>query len=193
MVRRTFGDAIIEELDREFFCVSTDMVSSELVVHRRGSLAEAVAASMTLPGVFPPRPDGDRLLIDGGLLNNLPVDVMAAEGEGPVIAADVSARFDPPARRHPPRSGTLAARLRAWLVGTNVPMPSFSETIVRSIVLGSVDTAAYAQRHADLVIEPRVEGIGLLEWKRIEEMRNAGREGAVEALSKAPASLAGRG
>src|SRR3954447_3757463 len=68
MVRRTFGDAIIEELDRDFFCVSADMVSSELVVHRRGSLAEAVAASMTLPGVFPPRPfgpKGERLLLDG--------------------------------------------------------------------------------------------------------------------------------
>ena len=190
MVRRTFGDAIIEELDREFFCVSTDMLTSELVVHRRGSLAEAVAASMTLPGVFPPRPFGDRLLLDGGLLNNLPVDVMAGEGEGPVIAADVSARFDPPARRHPPPRGSVAARLRAWLVGTTAPMPTFSETIVRSIVLGSADTAAYAQQHADLVIEPRVEGIGLLEWKRIEEMREAGRQAAAEALTNAPASLA---
>ena len=191
MVRRTFGDAIIEELDHDFFCVSTDMLTSELVVHRRGSLAEAVAASMTLPGVFPPRPFGDRLLLDGGLLNNLPVDVMAGEGEGPVIAADVSARFDPPARRHPAHSGTFKARLRAWLVGTDAPMPTFSETIIRSIVLGSVDTAAHAQRHADLVIAPRVEGIGLLDWKRIEDMREAGREAAVEALAAAPASVIG--
>jgi NTE family protein len=191
MVHRTFGDAIIEELDRDFFCVSTDMITSELVVHRRGSLAEAVAASMTLPGVFPPRPFGERLLLDGGLLNNLPVDVMAGEGEGPVIASDVSARFDPPARRHAPPTGTFRARLRAWLVGTGAPMPTFSETIVRSIVLGSVDTAAHAARHADLVIAPRVEGIGLLEWKRIEDMRRAGREAAVEALEAAPAVVRG--
>ena len=192
MVKRTFGDAIIEELDRDFFCVSADMVSSELVVHRRGSLAEAVAASMTLPGVFPPRPfgeHGERLLLDGGLLNNLPVDVMAGEGEGPVIAADVSARFDPPARRHPPPTGTFRARLRAWLVGTGAPLPTFSETLIRSIVLGSVDTAAHAARHADLVIAPRVEGIGLLEWKRIEDMRRVGREAAVEALETAPAGI----
>jgi len=193
MVKRTFGDAIIEELDRDFFCVSADMVTSELVVHRRGLLAEAVAASMTLPGVFPPRPFGDRLLLDGGLLNNLPVDVMAGEGEGPVIAADVSARFDPPARRHPPPTGTFRARLRAWLVGTGAPMPTFGETIIRSIVLGSVDTAAHAAQHADLVIAPRVEGIGLLEWKRIEDMREAGRQAAVEALETAPAVFRGGG
>lgn len=191
MVKRVFGDARIEELERDFFCVSTDMIGAELVIHRRGLLAEAVAASMTLPGVFPPRPHGDRLLLDGGLLNNLPVDVMASEGEGPVIACDVSARFDPPARRHPPPTGTLAARLRAWLVGTGAPMPTFSETIVRSIVLGSADTAAYAQRHADLVIEPRVEGIGLLAWKHLEEMREAGRQAAREALERAPASVVG--
>jgi predicted acylesterase/phospholipase RssA len=193
MVRRVFGGTIIEELDRDFFCVSTDMITSELVVHRRGLLAEAVAASMTLPGVFPPRPYGERLLLDGGLLNNLPVDVMAAEGEGPVIACDVSARFDPPARRHPPSQRTLVGRLRTWLVGTPVPMPTFSETIIRSIVLGSVDTAEHAQRHADLVIEPRVEGIGLLAWKRIEDMREAGRQAAVAALAQAPASIADGG
>ena len=191
MVRRTFGAAIIEELERDFFCVSSDMLTSELVVHRRGLLAEAVAASMTLPGVFPPRPFGERLLLDGGLLNNLPVDVMAAEGQGPVIAADVSARFDPPARRHPPPSRQLVSRLRAWLVGTDAPMPTFSETIIRAIVLGSVDTAEHAQRHADLVIEPRVEGIGLLAWKRIEDMREAGRRAAAEALERAPTSVTG--
>jgi NTE family protein len=85
----------------------------------------------------------------------------------------------------------LKARLRTWLVGTGEPMPTFSETIIRSIVLGSVDTAAHAQRHADLVIAPRVEGIGLLEWKRIEDMREAGRQAAVEALAEAPASVRG--
>ena len=58
-------------------------------------------------------------------------------------------------------------------------------------MLGSVDTAEHAQRHADLVIEPRVEGIGLLAWKRIEDMREAGRTAAREALEKAPASVTG--
>ena len=58
MVERVFGETTIEELPRDYFCVSTDMLTSELVVHRRGLLAEAAAASMTLPGVFPPRPIG---------------------------------------------------------------------------------------------------------------------------------------
>src|SRR3954467_15828351 len=103
------------------------MTPREAVVHRRGSLAEAVAASMTLPGVFPPRPFGDRLLLDGGLLNNLQNEELAGEGEVPVSAGAVSARFGPPARRHPPPTAPFRARLGAWVVGPGVPMPRSSE------------------------------------------------------------------
>jgi tetratricopeptide (TPR) repeat protein len=61
MLLRLFGDRQIEELEREFFCVSSDLVTSELVVHRRGNLYEAVGASLCLPGVGPPVALGDRL------------------------------------------------------------------------------------------------------------------------------------
>src|SRR4051794_39357150 len=154
MMERVFGDIRFEELEREFFCVSCDMISSELVVHRRGPLWPAVAASMTLPGYLPPKSIDGRLLLDGGVLNNLPVDVMAASGEGPLIASDVSARFQPPAMRpqrgRRPGTAALAARLRRWVVGSDVPLPGFGETVVRSILLGSTDTAEAAQRYADV-------------------------------------------
>ena len=136
MMDRVFGDVRFEELEREFFCVSCDMISSELVVHRRGRLWPAVAASMTLPGYLPPKSLDGRLLLDGGVLNNLPVDVMAATGEGPIIASDVSARYQPPAMRpqrgRRPRTAKLAARLRRWVVGTDALLPGFGETVVRS-------------------------------------------------------------
>ena len=54
MLLRLFGDRRIEELEREYFCVSCDLVTSELVVHRRGALCEAVGASICLPGIAPP-------------------------------------------------------------------------------------------------------------------------------------------
>lgn len=193
MMDRVFGDVRFEELEREFFCVSCDMISSELVVHRRGRLWPAVAASMTLPGYLPPKSIDGRLLLDGGVLNNLPVDVMAATGEGPIIASDVSARYQPPAMRpqrgRRPRTAKLAARLRRWVVGTDALLPGFGETVVRSILLGSIDTAQAAQRYADVVIEPEVAGVGLLEWDRVDDMIDAGRAAAEEALAKVPAGL----
>jgi NTE family protein len=195
MMDRVFGDTRFEELEREFFCVSCDMISSELVVHRRGKLWPAVAASMTLPGYLPPKSIDGRLLLDGGVLNNLPVDVMAASGEGPIIASDVSARYQPPALRpqrgRRPRTAALATRLRRWVTGTDVLLPGFGETVVRSILLGSVDTAEAAQRYADVVIEPSVAGVGLLEWDRVDDMIDAGRRAAEETLAAAPAGLLG--
>jgi NTE family protein len=195
MMDRVFGDVRFEELEREFFCVSCDMISSELVVHRHGKLWPAVAASMTLPGYLPPKSIDGRLLLDGGVLNNLPVDVMAATGEGPIIASDVSARYQPPALRpqhaRRPRTARWAARLRRWVVGTDVLLPGFGETVVRSILLGSVDTAEAAQRYADVVIEPSVAGVGLLEWDRVDDMIDAGRRAAEEALGKVPSGLLG--
>lgn len=195
MMERVFGDARFEELEREFFCVSCDMISSELVVHRRGKLWPAVAASMTLPGYLPPKAIDGRLLLDGGVLNNLPVDVMAASGEGPIIASDVSARYQPPAlrpqRARRPRTAAWAARLRGWVTGTDALLPGFGETVVRSILLGSVDTAEAAQRYADVVIEPSVAGVGLLEWDSVDDMIDAGRRAAEEALAEVPSGLLG--
>ena len=182
MLLRLFGDRQIEELEREFFCVSSDLVTSELVVHRRGNLYEAVGASFCLPGIGPPVAVGDRLLVDGGVLNNLPVATMAARGEGPVIAVDVSSRFEPPSRgaagADRPRLRRLSARIRRAIIGWDSPLPSFGETLTRSVVLGSIDTAEAARKHADVVIAPEVQGIGLTEFDRIGEIRAQGSAGA---------------
>ena len=94
MLERVFGSTRIEGLERPLFAVSADLLSSRVFVHRRGPIAEAVAASMTLPGLLPPQQRDGRLLVDGGVLNNLPVDHMAETHEGPIVAVDVVRRLD---------------------------------------------------------------------------------------------------
>jgi NTE family protein len=193
MLLRLFGDLQVEELAREFFCVSSDLVSSELIVHRRGALYEAVGASLCLPGIAPPVASGERLLVDGGVLDNLPVKTMAARGEGPVIAVDVSSRFEPPARRAGgagrPRLRDLSARVRRAVIGWDAPLPSFRETITRTIVLGSIDSAEAARRHAQIVIAPEVQGIGLTEFRRIAEIRAQGAAATRAVLERLPEGL----
>ncbi len=188
MLRRSFGDAFIEELERDYFCVSCDMLAAELVEHRSGELFRAVGASMCLPGVAPPVAMDGRLLLDGGVFNNLPVEQMAASGEGPVLAVDVTARFEAPvARSHfrrPRAEGALSA-LHRTITGVDEPRPRLQETIIRSIVLGSIDTAEAAARFATWTIEPRVEHFGMLAFDRLEEIRETGREAARELLEQA--------
>src|SRR5205823_3289106 len=114
-----FGDRRIEELPLRFFCLSCDLIAREAVVHRSGPLVDAVYPSLAIPGVFPPVATSDgRLLVDGGVLDNLPVATMARKGEGPVIAVDVTGHLG--RVKHPGRPGVarVGRPLRRALTGS---------------------------------------------------------------------------
>jgi NTE family protein len=68
-------------------------------------------------------------------------------------------------------------------------LPSLGETLARVLLLGSANTSDAARRHADLIIKPRAEGVGLLEFTQLDAAREAGRVAAREALERAPATL----
>lgn len=89
-LERILGRVDIESLSTPFACVSSDLVSGRAVVHSSGPLAEAVRASISFPGVFAPvRRDG-LVLVDGGVLNNMPCDVARERGYKRILASDVS-------------------------------------------------------------------------------------------------------
>ncbi len=89
---RTYGaDTVFEGLPRQLHIATTDLVSRTRVVHRRGNVAAAVTASSRLPVLFPPVPtDEGRLLLDGGVLDNMPADLLFERDEGPVVAVNIS-------------------------------------------------------------------------------------------------------
>ncbi len=165
---------LIEDLPLNFWCVSTDMIAAELVVHRRGELATAVGASMCVPGIGAPVALGDRLLVDGGVLDNLPISRMAGEREGPVIACDVT-----------------QPEQRSIVPGEELPVPSLMDTLMRLMLLGTTDTQAEARRHADLFIEPSHAGVGRTEFHLLDTMRDSGRRATAAALQDAPPELWG--
>jgi predicted acylesterase/phospholipase RssA len=107
------------------------------------------------------------------VLDNLPVEDMALAHEGPVIAVDVSARRHPPALMDPP------GRARGPRPDA---LPSLRETLNRTMLLGSTDTAETAREHSQLVILPEDRGVGFLEFHQYDTLRDAGREAARTAL-----------
>jgi NTE family protein len=184
----TFGDTRIEALPLRFFCVSADLNSRSLVVHRIGSLRDAIFASLAIPGVFPPIPTPEgRLLVDGGVLDNLPVETMARDAEGPVVAVDVSGA----AAWHPRRTmrSSWQTRAQSLISGQPVELPRLAETILRTLAVGSRDTLAASRRHAHVVITPEVERAGLLDWKQLPNMREAGRTAVRRLLEADPEAL----
>jgi NTE family protein len=167
MLRRLFGDIAVEELPRPLFTVSADLLSAQMVVHREGPLVEAVGSSMAIPGLAPPVSYGAQLLIDGGVLNNLPIDLMVAHESGPVVAVDVMRRiaFD-----------ELKASART-------PLPTILETISRATVLGSVERAEANRALARIVIAPDVQDIALRDFGQLDRAVEAGRRAAEEAIA----------
>src|SRR5207249_4772031 len=90
--------AFVDDFDRPpipFRAVATDLADGSMVVLSRGDLADALRASMSLPGTLAPAEIGGSHLVDGGLVRNLPVDVARGMGVDLVIAIDVTTPFDP--------------------------------------------------------------------------------------------------
>ncbi|MGU3627932.1 patatin-like phospholipase family protein [Comamonas sp. C24C] len=95
--RENFVQETVEELGTPFGCVATDLQTGAEVWLRKGSIAEAVRASIALPGLFTPVMREGRLLVDGGLVNPVPVSLARAMGADIVIAVDLNADI---MRRH---------------------------------------------------------------------------------------------
>ena len=162
MLDRVFGALRFEDLERDLFVTSADLTSGELVLHRTGPLVDAIGASMSLPGFAPPVRMGDRVLVDGGVLDNLPVGPMLDASEGPVIAVDVMGRWD-----HDTDGGRA---------------PRIIETLARATVLGSWSRAQRDVTRAALTIAPETSGTRMFDFGRLDALVRAGRDAAEIAL-----------
>ncbi len=161
----TVGVARFDDLPLPFRCVATDIATGEKVVLSDGSLAEAIRASMSIPGVFSPVPRGARLLVDGGLVENLPVAEAEEMGAGVVVAVDVSSdKFDP---------GKLK---------------SFGGVLSRMASLPIKQNVSKALPRASVVVAPRVADIPSMDFARGAELVKRGEE-AARAMAKELAAL----
>ena len=182
-------DWLIEDLWLPYFCVSTNITTAQPMIHRRGNLARAVRASVAIPGVLPPVPLGDELLVDGGVLNNLPIDVMRAMNpSGTVIAVDVVPRQGPTATEHfgYSQSGwdVLAGRFLPWK--KRVGAPPLVATVLRSMVVGAdrVRRKMVDEEMADLYLNIDISGVGMLQFDAVDEVAGMGYNQTYPALER---------
>lgn len=163
-----FGKTNIEDLALPYFAVSASFTTGEAVIHDRGPLWLATRASTSLPGIMPPVPlDGD-LLVDGGVVNNVPVDVMRERVPGRTIAANLRAQEAEPvatASFGPSLSGwrILGSRLLARHEPIRLPGPA--TMMLRAKELGSKGAHDDRLALADLLIEPPVDGVDNLDFR----------------------------
>jgi predicted acylesterase/phospholipase RssA/CRP-like cAMP-binding protein len=194
MLERIFGTASLEVTRIPCFTVSCDLATAEVVVHRRGPIAAAVGASMSIPGLVPPLASGGRFLVDGGVLNNLPVDQMPS-GPGPVVAIDVMVEgWAPRTVRWETRPGRPGLRGHLELLVRRGPerVPRLAETLIRATVIGSWRMALENRLLADVLVSPAVGKTGLLDFRQIDELVELGRAAANDSLSTIRERMAAR-
>lgn len=184
LMRELFADTDIEDLWLPFFCVSTDLSRAMPVVHDRGTLWKSVRASCTIPGLFPPLTLDGRTLVDGGLMDNLPFDLMAQRHAGPIIAVDVFPYGDPTFSTPTGALLPRLRRLRTRIKDTPTSPPLF-DILVRSTLVGSKfrqETMA-AQLDQVIYLSPPVVPFGILNWRAYDALFEAGYEYARAELS----------
>ncbi|MGN6148399.1 MAG: patatin-like phospholipase family protein [Rhizomicrobium sp.] len=180
LLREHFGDIRIEEMPRPFFCVSSDLTSGRIHVHRAGPLWRALRASVALPGILPPVTHHGHLLVDGGVMNNLPVDVMAQRQSGPIIASDVTGELD--IRVTDERYGE---RPWWWLVWQRMRgSPSILSILMRSGTVGSEAQRRLVRDQVNYLFEPPLPDIGLRDWKKFDQAVAEGYEHAQGVIEK---------
>ena len=172
-----FGEVNIADLWTPFFCASSNLTNGLVHIHKTDKLWKALRASIALPGILPPVPTKHGILVDGGVLDNMPVDVMRGLHRGPVIAVDV-------AREQMMDTDWLERETaRPWY--RKALSPPIIAILMRS---GTVNGEAISRKQAgraDLIIEPRLGGIEIRQWKCFEETIEIGYNETIEQLKKA--------
>ena len=170
-----FGDKTFADLSIPTELVAVDLLTGEEVDLNCGSVADAVRATVSLPGVLAPVRLGGHLLVDGGLLNNVPADVVRRMGADVVIAVDVSARLNGV-------SGLLEAESQGAPL---LPVPLIIETLQRSLVIMEDWTLKHrlAEARPEVLIQPGVEEspVSIADFRRAAEVITIG-EAAAEAI-----------
>ena len=185
----------IEELGKTFATVSTDLENGREIWFTEGSVLDAVWASMSLPGLFPPIRNQGRWLVDGGLVNPVPVSVCRALGADKVIAVNLNGaivgrhflhRIEDEADQA--AADGLLSMLRKTVKnyssslfgsnGTNDSAPGLFDAIIGSIniVQDRITRSRMAGDPPDIMLAPRLSHIGLMEFYRAREAIHEGRE-----------------
>jgi NTE family protein len=152
--QKGLGDIRIEELKIPFRAVSVDLIKGNVFVFEEGSLVLAIRATTSIPGIFSPVHYQDKVLVDGGVLNNLPADLLRMAGMDVVIAVDVE-------REHEEQEPC-----------------SLFEVVYRSLMIMMTRQRRANLKYADVVFRPEVGHILAFDTSRIRECIEAGEREA---------------
>jgi NTE family protein len=187
LLREEFGPRDITDLALPFFCVTSNLTVGRAQAHREGPLWFWLRASCAIPGILPPVFHRGEVYVDGAVINNLPADIMHAQGVGEIVAVDIGA------------DDVLQAQVEefalppwwrlAWqnLVLRRRQRPGILSILLRSGMVNAEAASLERRAQTSLLLDPPLQDIELLDWKAYERAIAAGYEYAQKMLGRANA------
>lgn len=179
MLRKYLAQKRIEQLPIPFSAVTVDLIAGEPVVRDSGDAVHAILESINLPVVSKPINRDGRALVDGGVINNVPADVLVANGCNFVIAVSVTTKMEREFVGNQSKTPT-----------DNMKSASFIQTLLRTYVVQSRNMRAVGEDPADILIEPDITSFDLTEFTRADEMAELGSQATLDAIPKIKTALA---
>lgn len=172
----------IEDLWLPFFAVSSDLSANQVRVHDRGPLWQAIRASVSLPAILPPTLENGHLLVDGGVLNNLPIDIMRERMRGPIIAVDLA--VDALRGMEHTAIPSSMEYIKNRLIPGRQPLeaPTLSRVILQVTTMASRKEVQSARKLANLYLNPPLNHFDFLDWGRMREIAEAGYRHALPRI-----------
>jgi len=184
LLRQAFGARAIEDLALPYFCVSANLTDGHAEVHRSGPLWLWLRASTAIPGLLPPVLHRGQVHADGAVINNLPTDVMHAQGVGEVIAVDISADD---ALHATIEEYALPAPAQVWRQHRRGERPGIAAILLRAGMVNAEAASSERRALATQLLTPLLSEIGLLDWRRFQRAVDLGYRYTLETLGPAGA------
>ncbi len=174
MAHKIWGEIDIEDLWISFFCISCNLSTSATVIHERGPLWKSIRASASIPGVFVPVLSDGNILVDGGLVNNLPGDVMRERACRTLIVVDVGSEHEFTFKLPEFPSPWQFLRSRILPFVARIEVPHIVDVLIRTTDVSSSQKTRDVKRNADVCLRPPIDAYGVLQFESLDEIADVG-------------------
>lgn len=173
MLRKYLLDRQLQQLPIDMRTITVDLIDGDAVVRDSGDAVHAITESINVPGLATPINRDGQALIDGGLIKNIPADVLVNQGCNFVIAVSVTAKMEKEFARN--RSNTPTSQMKP---------ASTIQTLLRSYLVQSRSINSFGIQSADFVIEPDATDFDLTDFKRTDELAKVGEQATLKAMPR---------
>jgi len=173
-LRKKLENKNFEDLNKPLFITAVDIDKKEEIIFNKGDLVKAIRASISIPGIFPPVEISNRILIDGGWLDPLPIEILKKEGAEIIIAVNLS-KF------------SEKKSIKEKAVATqNKKIPNMANALIKSfqVIESRVAKLTLEGANADIIISPEVGNIKVQDFDKAEQLIKLGEEAAQKQIKK---------